>query len=320
MLKNMEYIYAVYQKKSFSKAAEALYISQPALSTAIRKIEAEIQLPLFDRSSAPIELTEAGKYYIDSIEKVMAIERDMSRRFSEMLRERQTIINLGSASYFCAHILPPLINAFRVEHPDVAVNLLEANSSEFAGLFQSDVLDICLSVDQLQAENRRQALNSVVWRQEKIIAAVPAGFPMSNELKQRRLTFDQVRAGENAGGEAIDLSLLRDMPFLLLKPGNDLCDRALQMCKNAGFQPNVSMYLDQLLTSYYVACSGKGAAFIRAELIQYVEPTAQLIFFQIDDPLSVRDVRLYHKKSQALTAIAREFLDFLIKYGDQNEN
>ena len=61
MLGNTEYVYAVYRKKSFSKAAESLHVSQPALSTAIRKIESELGQPLFDRSSTPIELTEAGR-------------------------------------------------------------------------------------------------------------------------------------------------------------------------------------------------------------------------------------------------------------------
>ena len=57
-----EYIYAVYQEKSFSKAARKLYVSQPWLSATIKKAEEELGLPLFDRSTNPISLTEAGRY------------------------------------------------------------------------------------------------------------------------------------------------------------------------------------------------------------------------------------------------------------------
>ena len=78
MLKNRDYVYAVYLNKSFSKAAQQLYISQPALSAAIKKVEEEIQLPLFDRSSSPIQLIPAGEYYIESIEKIMEIEKEMA--------------------------------------------------------------------------------------------------------------------------------------------------------------------------------------------------------------------------------------------------
>ena len=61
MLKGMDQIYAVYQEHSFSKAAEKLYISQPALSNAIKKVEKELGLQLFDRSSSPVRPTPAGE-------------------------------------------------------------------------------------------------------------------------------------------------------------------------------------------------------------------------------------------------------------------
>ena len=61
MLKEMEYVYAVYEEQSFSKAARKLYLSQPALSAAVRRAEAEIHTPIFDRSTNPIRLTAAGE-------------------------------------------------------------------------------------------------------------------------------------------------------------------------------------------------------------------------------------------------------------------
>ena len=65
MQQELEYIYAVYKAGSFSKAAENLYITQPALSMAVKKIEASIGMALFDRSSRPVQLTEAGKIYVN---------------------------------------------------------------------------------------------------------------------------------------------------------------------------------------------------------------------------------------------------------------
>ena len=64
MFSGMNYVYEVYKEQSFSKAAENLYISQPALSSMIKKIETKIGMPLFDRSTSPIQLTECGKKYI----------------------------------------------------------------------------------------------------------------------------------------------------------------------------------------------------------------------------------------------------------------
>ena len=61
MFQGMDYVYEVYCEKSFSKAAEKLFVSQPALSASIKKTEKKIGLPLFDRSTSPIQLTPAGK-------------------------------------------------------------------------------------------------------------------------------------------------------------------------------------------------------------------------------------------------------------------
>lgn len=60
MFDGKEYVYAVYEEKSFSKAAQKLYITQPALSTAIKKVEKKIGTPIFDRSTSPIGLTPGG--------------------------------------------------------------------------------------------------------------------------------------------------------------------------------------------------------------------------------------------------------------------
>lgn len=70
-----EYIYEVYVHKSFSNAAKSLFVSQPSLSNIVKKVEDDLGVVLFDRKSNPIQLTEAGKIYIDAIEKVMELEK-----------------------------------------------------------------------------------------------------------------------------------------------------------------------------------------------------------------------------------------------------
>ena len=73
-MNDKDYIYEVYKEKSFSNAAKNLFISQPALSASVKKVERQLGITIFDRSTSPIVLTDAGKVYIDSIEKIMHIE------------------------------------------------------------------------------------------------------------------------------------------------------------------------------------------------------------------------------------------------------
>ena len=76
MFKGKKYVYEVYREKSFSKAAQNLYISQPSLSARIKQIEEQIGEPLFDRSTNPLQLTEIGKVYIEAAEEIFKIEQD----------------------------------------------------------------------------------------------------------------------------------------------------------------------------------------------------------------------------------------------------
>ena len=71
MFRWKHYVYEVYKEKSFSKAAQNLYISQPSLSARIKKIEDTLGVPLFDRSTTPLRLTESGEVYIKAAEEII---------------------------------------------------------------------------------------------------------------------------------------------------------------------------------------------------------------------------------------------------------
>ena len=72
-MQGMDYVYAVWQEKSFSAAARKLFVSQPALSASVRKVERELGLPIFNRSTTPLQLTDAGRAYIDAAERIFRI-------------------------------------------------------------------------------------------------------------------------------------------------------------------------------------------------------------------------------------------------------
>ena len=84
MAPELTYLYAVYTEGSFSKAAEKLFITQPALSIAIKKIEDEIGMPLFDRKKKPLTLTDAGEIYIDAIKKMQITEMESMQKINDI--------------------------------------------------------------------------------------------------------------------------------------------------------------------------------------------------------------------------------------------
>ena len=89
MFSNPEYVYEVYKERSFSKAAKNLFISQPALSVTIKRIENRIGTPIFDRSTNPVGLTECGQKYIEVIKQYMDLDSAACLRSIEKVRALQ---------------------------------------------------------------------------------------------------------------------------------------------------------------------------------------------------------------------------------------
>lgn len=309
MLNYMEYVYSVHLNRSFSKAAEDLYISQPALSAAIKRVEEQIGLPIFDRSTYPITLTLAGEYYIKSIESIMEIQKEMEEYFNNLKEEHEGTIKVGGPAFFCTYVLPIIANKFVETFPNYNVNILEANAGDLLKYLQEDLLDVIIDVENSSFPKN---INSLFLSEEHILLAVPESFEVNNELKKYRLTFNDVASGRYLKNKypKVNLSAFKNEEFVLLKEGNDLHDRSLNMTKRAGFTPKVVMYLDQLLTSYYVALNGVGIAFVRAGVSLGLDATNKLYFYKIDDESSQRDIMLYYKNNDLLSKGITKFLNF----------
>lgn len=310
MLKYYEYVYAVYQEKSFSRAAQKLFISQPALSSYVKKAEEQMGMILIDRSTNPIRLTPAGQCYIEAVEQILATENELHARVGELVKRREGTITVGAATYFCSYILPEVSREFQHRYPGYTMNIMEGNTSDLIQCLQSNIIDFVLNTDTLDDA----AFERHVCGQEHLILAVPAALAVNESLKDFRLSFEEIDSGNDSSYSdkpSVGLEHFANEEFLLLTKGNDGHSRALRMCRNAGFKPKVSMYMDQMATSYHAAKNGLGITFVRAALLNHVKPTNQLWFYKIDDPDVIRNIFIYHRKDIIMPTIAKDFLDFM---------
>ena len=307
VLRYKEYIYAIYREHSFSKAAQKLYVSQPWLSSVVKKVEQEIRTPLFDRSTNPISLTPAGEYYIQQVEKVMAIEEDMRTHFA-LLNRPETQLHIGSSMFFCTYVLPRLFQEFREANPQITLTLSEGGGTAMAEKLLERKLDFFLEAEPLQ----HTKIQSVPWCVEEIVLAVPARFPINRELSEYCYSFDELLKRNEPGGKksAVPLEAFRNEPFLLLQEGNDCYQRGIQLCEHAGFTPKPAVYLTQMMTAFYLVCEGQGVCFLRSTIPEYVTPTDSVVFYQLDDPIATRAIYLSSLKQQA-NPVQQKLIDFM---------
>src|SRR5699024_5880320 len=128
----------------FSRAAQNLYISQPSLSSRIKKIEDQIGFPLFDRSTSPLQLTEVGQVYIKAAEEIFQIEQRVENYINNLTTLQTGTLCLGASNLFAAYVLPPLITSFKQEFPDVQIQVTEGNTAQLEAMLSSNSLDLVI--------------------------------------------------------------------------------------------------------------------------------------------------------------------------------
>ena len=144
MFTNKHYIIAIFEEGSFSKAAERLYVSQPSLSASVKRIEERIGLPLFDRSTTPVSLTEAGREYIHCAMQIKEKEQDFERYLSDCANTVRGSVRIGGSSLFSSFMLPFMISQFNSIYPDVTFEIIEDSTKNLIEKLNLGTIDIII--------------------------------------------------------------------------------------------------------------------------------------------------------------------------------
>lgn len=306
MFRGMEYVYAVYKEKSFSKAAEKLFISQPSLSANVKREEQCVGYPIFDRSTKPLGLTEPGKKYIETVEKILSMQEEFSEYIDDLGDLKTGKLVLGGSSLYSSWVLPPLMGQFAKKYPQVQLELIEETTVNLRKMLQNGEIDFLLDNCELEDEIFERHL----YRKEYLVLAVPKHFTINDGLEEFQISVGAIRELSFLSElvPSVDLSLFAREPFILLKPENDTRIRAMELCKQCEFTPNVVFELDQQMTSYNITCSGMGISFISNTLISKVPESSDVVYYKLGDKLSCRNLYFYWKRNSYFSRVMQEFL------------
>ncbi len=306
MFHGMEYVYAVYKEKSFSKAAEKLFISQPSLSANVKREENIVGYPIFDRSTKPLGLTEPGKKYIEAVERILLVQNEFAEYINDLGELKTGKLVLGGSSLYSSWVLPPLMGDFSKQYPLVRLELLEETTAKLQKMLMSGEVDLVLDNCELDEDTFERKM----LRKEYLLLAVPKSLKINSELQRYQVSVKQIRnlSFLEREVEAVDLNDFAKENFILLKPENDTRIRAMELCKQHGFTPNIVFELDQQMTSYNVTCSGMGISFISNTLISKVPESPDVVYYKLAGEYACRNLYFYWKRSGYFSKVMQEFL------------
>lgn len=301
-----KYVYEVYKERSFTKAAQNLYISQPSLSARIKKIEEIIGEPLFDRSTTPLQLTEVGKVYIEAAEEITQIEQRVENYINDLAGLKTGNLAVGASTLFAAYVVPSLITQFNQKFPDVHIQLIEGNTAELEEMLGSNALDFV--IDNYHYDSI--LYNKELYCEENILLAVPKHFAVNEELGMYQLSYKNIKNKNylNQKYPAVPLGRFSDLPFIMLTQGNDTRTRGDRLCRNVGFKPNIVLEFNQQSTAYMASSTQLGATFISDILVSQLPAFENLVYYKLDGEEAKRKVFFYYKTHKYKTRVMEEFI------------
>ena len=304
----LEYIDAIMRSGSFRLAAEELHITQPALSIALKKYEDELNTILFDRKKRPIVPTPSGEIVLRHIAEIRAAEKAMYTELLDCTDAQTGELSIGATHFFNTHILPPILRRFMDQHPGIRVHITEESSHEIVRDYNRNLFDIIFFAGNLALDH----LHMIPVLHDQLLFVIPDRFMEENPLKEFGLRSEQVRVPP--AGSALralpSLDLFRTVPFIALSSGDLLYEQTMQLFRSEGVRPNICLNMQQMATSYRLACAGIGATITSDALIKTSPPSGGGIsFYRFDSPLMRRTIYAGYDKNRYVTHAMRIFLD-----------
>lgn len=245
-LRHIQSFVLVARHGSFSRAAAALGLAQPALSLRIKQLEEELGVRLVDRATRPLRLTEAGLAFQDRAERIVA-EADLAHEEMQALAglEGGKVV-VGALAALASIWLPPVVARFVARHPGVRVTVRERNTEELARLLGTGQLDLAVlhEVPELYpGTGRYPGLQVEQLFDEELVVVVAPDHPL-------------------AGRRSTTLEQLRNEPWVFVARGSGLAHSLGQALDGAGFEPRVAARCDSQATLRALVAAGVGISII----------------------------------------------------------
>ena len=295
-LRHLRYFIAVAEELHFGRAAQVLGISQPPLSQQIQALEQEVGTRLFERTNRRVELSEAGRLFLQEARLVLAqVDKaaDVARR-AQLGELGELKIGFTSSAPFNSSI-PQAIFAFRQAFPAVHLNLQEMSSTEVA----ESLVDESIQVGLMRPLPLPDSLSVVELMREPLVAVLNAGHPLVE--------------GSERG---LHLAQLAQEPFVFFPRtyGSGLYAQLLNLARDAGFSPHFAQEAGEAMTIIGLVAAGLGVSVLPASY-QRIRIDG-VVYRTLMDPEAVTAVWLVQRKG-AQTPMAKAFVELLTRKAAQ---
>ena len=288
-LRDLRYLVALAEQRHFGRAAEACHVSQPTLSTQIKKLEDELGVALVERAPRHVMLTPAGQDIAQRARRVLAEVEQMRETARRTADPEAGSVRLGLFPTLGPYLLPHVVPRLRQRFPRLELLLVEEKTEQVMHMLREGRLDAAVLALPLDED----WLESEFLFEEPFVLAVPEGHAL-------------------AGRPELGVDDLGELPLLLLEEGHCLRNHALAVCSLAGAGEKDGFRATSLETLRQMVAAGVGVTLLPMLAVKPPVPASgDMHLLPFRDPPPARRLALVWRKSSAMGGFLRELAQVL---------
>lgn len=202
---------AVVKHNGFSRAADAIHVSQPAVSKAVRELESQLDIPLLERTGGRVRLTEAGRALNEHARSIFALERAADADLRGLKGLEHGTLTVGASRTIATYMLPPLLARFLDEYPAIDLKIVSGNTEEIARRLLRYELDLAFVEGPVDDASR---IDRVHWRTDELVIVSGACHPIASHAVEDPSVLSDARwviREEGSGTRAVTGPILEDI-------------------------------------------------------------------------------------------------------------
>ncbi|MBB6735634.1 LysR family transcriptional regulator [Cohnella zeiphila] len=283
----LEYFLTVAQTQHVTRAAEALSITQPALSHSLAKLEEELGVQLFERSGRNVQLNRYGQIFAARVSSALGEIRRGKEEIEELTNPESGVVSLAFGNILGTHYIPELIHRFQEKYPNIRFELFQGTCSYTQQLVEEGRCDLNIT-------SPRSGADGLTW-ETLFVAELYAAVPASHRLAEKA---------------AIGLKELADEPFIGIHRDCGLRGTIDAISRASLFVPRVKYTAEDLPTVAGFVAAGLGVSLLPKSRGLMLDGTRWL---KISTPGCVCEVGIEWKEKRYLSPSARLFRDFALE-------
>lgn len=289
------YILKIADLSSFSKASEELFIAQSSLSRYVNELESNLGLKLFDRTKLPIELTYAGKRYVQYVKEYLEFENRMNDEFVKLRGIEMGNLTIGSFILMGTYILPSILPKFFEKYPHVNINIKNETPITFESSLINGNIDICL----INLPPNRSNIDYEIIADDKVLLVAQINHPISEKYD---ITNNSV---ENP--IKIDYKDIENEKFILLPIANNMRIIAEKIFSDHKLSPKNILEVPNLNMAIDLVSANMGFTFVCESTLKHKKLENPLLYFSVGRYEDIASIILAYKKP--CNSLVNSFID-----------